>query len=129
MNHDHVAESFSKKVISLTLTVYFTGMQHFEGHPFQQGLAAVFCHAVRFTLLNELEDRTQSSADVLGEVINCLPPSTPHEAIDTFQSLAPSEFEQWYKSIRSMAEKEGVVITEFAKALSSAQEIARWCAR
>lgn len=125
MNHDNVAGKFSQEAIALTASVYFIGMNQFEGHKFQQGLAAIFCHAIRFALLNGLEDRTQTSAEVLGEVVDCLAPATPSEAIDAFKSLPPSEFEEWYKRIRIMAGQQGVEIEEFAKTLSNAQEIFR----
>lgn len=125
MNHSNVAGSFSQKVISLTVTCYFIGMEQFKGHQLQQALAAIFCHALRFTLLNELEDRAQTSAEVLKEVLDCLEPGTPQKAVDAFKRLAPNEFEEWYKRIRAMAGKEGVDIGELANALSCAQEIAR----
>src|SRR6266851_1281487 len=125
MGSDGVEGLFSRDVIALTTATCFLGMTKFEDHEFQQPLAEIFCFAVRFALLDELEEKTSTPAEVLKSVVDHLDPNTPQEIVKAFSALAPSEFEASYKHIRVMAGTEGVDIEEFARALTRAKAITK----
>jgi len=129
MDSDEIAKKFSPPVITLTMTAYITGMMHFDGHRFQQGLAGVFCHALRFALLDELEGTEQTAVALLKDVVDHIAPGTPQEILDALKSLSPDKFDENYKILRIKAGEEGIDIAEFAEALKHAKEIASYVAQ
>lgn len=116
---------FPPDVVILAVSGLMQGMVHFDGHPYQQGIAHVYCHALRYCLLNEIEGTEASATEVLQDVVARLPPATPQPIVDGIRNMSPAEFDEAYKAFRLKVGETGVDLEQLANALAQAPALAR----
>jgi hypothetical protein len=129
MDSAEITRRFSRATIEQTFSTYLFGAIEFGGNPYEQGLAGVYCQALRFALLDELEGKDRTGAEALKDVVDNLAPDTPPEASEALKALSPDKFNEQYKILRIQAGEKGIDIAEFAEALQYAKDIASYCAR
>jgi hypothetical protein len=110
---------------ALAATVYLTGANHFDGQQFQQGLAQVFCIAIREAILDELEGIAPNLPKNVADAVNMLHPSTPQGIKETFSEVEAVHFVSSYNEIRLLVAQEGVDLKQFADALRDATIICK----
>jgi hypothetical protein len=108
------------------VTVFFLGMHKFEGNPYQQTLAEMFCYAIRDTFLRELVEGVRLPAKwILRDTLQRLEPPIPSGLKSAFLSLEAG-FDQSVEHVRSFTTKQGV---DLADALTSARQLAKLVAQ
>ncbi len=117
--------SFSSEVIVLAVDGLMQGGQLFEGNPHRQGLAGVYCQALRYCLINEIWGVEAPPSQVLQDVVEHLVTETPHQVLDAIRSLPAEEFGEAYRIYRFKARELGVDIKQLANALAKAPQLAR----
>ncbi len=118
-------DSFTSEVIDLAVDGLMRGSRMFEGHPHQQGLASVYCQALRCCLVNEIWGVEAPPSKVLEDVLDHLVADTPHQVFNAIRDLPAEEFGAAYRDYRIKAEQRGVNIEQLAKALAQAPQLAR----
>jgi hypothetical protein len=117
MSGDNTIAGYPAAVAGLVSGVFVLGMEHFEGHEYQTGLAQIFCHAIRDAILDELEGATPDLKGIPARVAERLHPSTPESARDAFRKLDFAGFAESYNHIRLLAANEGIDLEQLADAL------------
>ncbi len=118
-------DSFASEVIDLVIDGLKRGNRAFKGHPHHQGLAAVYCQALRCCLVNEIWGVEAPPSKVLQDVLDHLVADTPHQVFNAIRDLPAEEFGAAYRDYRIKAEQRGVNIEQLAKALAQAPQLAR----
>ena len=125
MSEQQPTPPFPPDVMVLAVTGLMQGMTHFHGHPYQQQLAQLYCFALRYCLLNEIEGIAASPSSVIEDVIGHLADGTPQPILDGFRTLTAAEFNEAYKAFRMQIGEEGADIEQVADALPRAFELAK----
>jgi hypothetical protein len=113
-------------VLTAVSATWTTAMAHFTGKQHQIGLAQMFCIAVRERLVDEMEDTTRPSSDLLRGLLKQMSP--PGSAAQAFAALSPSEFDASYNRLRTEYANRGVDLEQMADALVHVVEVVRYVA-
>jgi hypothetical protein len=125
MGNDNTLAGYPIDVAALAAGAFMLGMNHFEGQPFQEGLAQVFCIAVHCAILDELDGVAPNLEGIPADVAGRLGPSTPQGIKDVFCEVESKLFVETYNTIRLRAASEGVDLEKFAAALPEATKICK----
>jgi hypothetical protein len=114
--------SYSTNTANACVAVWTQGMALFDGNPYQQGLAQVYCHLVRDAVLRELTSEQVSFSEMFEDVVGRLE-SFPEEARASLYALDRKELAKIVRQSLLALQVQNVDFNELADALASVHEV------